>query len=122
MGPSGIGEIKAHAFFKEIDWEALSHKAPQPGRKRLPLEVNILESNFDRQYTRLAIKIDTAQEELIKISDPIQPTRQVRPRSKSWTWRPRNRKRHQRHRSSLRKQLPRKKLHRETTILPSSDQ
>jgi len=45
-------------FFKDIDWQLLSLKAPQPGRKRLPLEVNILDSNFDKQYTRLPIKID----------------------------------------------------------------
>jgi len=71
MGPTGIQEIKNHAFFKEIDWELVAKKAPQPERKRLPLEVNLLESNFDRQYTRLPIKIDVAEEELIKINEPI---------------------------------------------------
>ena len=65
MGPDGIQEIKNHPFFKEIDWNALRAKAVQPGRKRLPLEVNILDSNFDKQYTRLPITINVAQEELI---------------------------------------------------------
>jgi serum/glucocorticoid-regulated kinase 2 len=60
MGAGGIQEIKSHPFFKEIDWAAVSAKVPQPGRKRLPLEVNILESNFDRQYTRLPIRINAA--------------------------------------------------------------
>ena len=88
MGPEGIEEIKRHDFFKEIDWTAVSRKAPQPNRKRLPLEVNILESNFDRQYTRLPIRIDAAQEELIKINDPIELTHKRRPHSKSFTWKP----------------------------------
>ena len=60
MGAGGIQDIKNHGFFKEIDWDTLSRKAPQPGRKRLPLEVNILESNFDKQYTRLPIVINAA--------------------------------------------------------------
>ena len=85
MGPGGILEIKGHPFFKEIDWWALSQKALMPGRKRLPLEVNILESNFDKQYTRLPIRINVAQEELFKINDPIQLCKQARQRSQSYT-------------------------------------
>ena len=91
MGDGGIQDIKNHDFFREIDWDALSRKGPQPGRKRIPLEVNILDSNFDRQYTRLPININVAQEELIKINDPILPTKSTRIRSKSFTWKPKTR-------------------------------
>ena len=48
MGPGGIADIKNHPFFKDIDWYLLSLKQPQPGRKRLPIEVNLLDSNFDK--------------------------------------------------------------------------
>lgn len=105
MGPGGIEEIKNHDFFKDIDWEALSRKAPQPGRKRIPLEVNIFESNFDKQYTRLPITINVAQEELIKINDPILPTKPLRIRSKSFTWKPKSRSARHREQLRHRKQL-----------------
>lgn len=100
MGPTGIEEIKSHEFFRDIDWEAVRAKVPQPGRRKMPIEVNILESNFDRQYTRLPIKIDVAQEELIKIKDPIEPKKQVRKRSGSYTFRPHMRQRRRKRRNS----------------------
>ena len=48
----GIKEIKDHPFFKDIDWDRLAKKQPQPiSRNRAPLEINMLSSNFDRDYT-----------------------------------------------------------------------
>ena len=67
----GIKEIKDHPFFDDIDWHQLSMKQQQASSRSKPLEVNILHSNFDREYTQLPIQIDPIEEELIRIKDPI---------------------------------------------------
>ena len=84
----------------------------------MPLEVNILDSNFDTQYTCLPIRINVAQEELIKINDPIVLSKDPRYRSKSFTFRPNLRQRKNRRPASASKRHHRqKRLHRETTIM-----
>jgi len=62
----GISEIKEHEFFSDIDWEAVSRK--QTGAKPA-IDVNIFESNFDKEYTSLAIDINPLDEEVV--ADPI---------------------------------------------------
>ena len=72
-----MSEIKEHPFFSDIDRLKLAHKVPQPSsRNRAPLEINMLSSNFDKEYTQLPILIDPVEEELIRIQDPIQPAEQ----------------------------------------------
>jgi len=43
----GIIEVKEHPFFKDINWETLQAREPQPFLRRPPLEVDLLTSNFD---------------------------------------------------------------------------
>ena len=59
-------------------------RQPQTSYRKKPLEVNILHSNFDKEYTLLPIQIDPVEEELIRIKDPIQLYKSKRKRSGSF--------------------------------------
>ncbi len=53
----GFEEVKEHEFCKGINWEDVRKKKFRP-----PIEVNIWQSNFDAEYTRLPINLNIEKE------------------------------------------------------------
>jgi len=39
-------EVKEHPFFADVNWDDVLNKRIPP-----PIEINVRQSNFDRQYT-----------------------------------------------------------------------
>jgi len=67
-GPNGIQEIKAHNFFREIDWEQILMKeVPPPFRPRVP-KGRMDTSNFDEEYLNETPKDSPAPISVLSLS------------------------------------------------------
>lgn len=81
----GISEIKEHSFFADLDWVALAKKQSPINNSRPPIDVNIFECNFDKEYTSIPIEIKPAEEELGR-DDPFLVIETQRKRSNSYCY------------------------------------
>lgn len=53
-----ISQIKEHAFCNDINWDLILSK-----KLIAPIGINIHQSNFDKEYTKMKININYEEEE-----------------------------------------------------------